>query len=208
MAGRPTLVQNVETLADLALIGRYGAEWFRSAGTSDDPGNDARDAFGRRAVTGRLRDPARLATRRRAAHGGRGLCRSAAVCSSAVTSARGSHPRRAADVRLGVAELKRLGGGLGAGIVFAMPREGICALAEVARAHGRLADQNAGQCGPCVNGLDAIAGRDGDARQPATATGRAEKWLMRWLSMMEGRGACKHPDGVARFVAEQSARVR
>ena len=105
----------------------------------------------------------------------------------------------AAGVRLGVEELKQMGGGLGAGILVAMPRDGTCPLAEVARATRWLAAQNAGQCGACVNGLDAIAGAV-EALYAGDREGRAEKLLHRWLSMMEGRGACKHPDGVARFV--------
>ncbi|MGZ4280754.1 MAG: NADH-ubiquinone oxidoreductase-F iron-sulfur binding region domain-containing protein, partial [Gaiellaceae bacterium] len=60
-----------------------------------------------------------------------------------------------------------------------------------------LAEESAGQCGPCVHGLSALAGAvetlawgHGDSRQDA--------W--RWLEQVRGRGACRHPDGAAHFV--------
>ena len=63
-----------------------------------------------------------------------------------------------------------------------------------------LAAQTAGQCGPCVFGLPAIAGAL-DAVVAGDRNGRAEASLRRWLTMVNGRGACKLPDGVNRFVS-------
>ena len=62
-----------------------------------------------------------------------------------------------------------------------------------------MAGESAGQCGPCVFGLPAVA--DDLA---ALAFGRSSAALadrLWWrLATVEGRGACHHPDGVVRLV--------
>src|ERR1019366_9466020 len=39
LGGRPTLIQNSETCAQMALIARFGADWFRELGSDGDPGS-------------------------------------------------------------------------------------------------------------------------------------------------------------------------
>jgi NADH:ubiquinone oxidoreductase subunit F (NADH-binding) len=84
-------------------------------------------------------------------------------------------------------------------VIFALGAEG-CAVAETSRIADYFAAESAGQCGPCVNGLGAIA----DAVQQV-ATGTADRdatrRLARWSTQLRRRGACAHPDGAARFVA-------
>jgi NADH:ubiquinone oxidoreductase subunit F (NADH-binding) len=75
---------------------------------------------------------------------------------------------------------------------------GTCGLSETARVLAWLAGQGAGQCGPCVFGLPAIAD---DFAQ--LACGRPQGPLLdrldRRLATVTGRGACRHPDGAVRL---------
>jgi NADH:ubiquinone oxidoreductase subunit F (NADH-binding) len=74
-----------------------------------------------------------------------------------------------------------------------------CGLHESARVVSYLADQSAGQCGPCVFGLRAIADAVG-ALADGVAGERERERVLRWTAEIRGRGACHHPDGAARFV--------
>lgn len=186
--GMPTLMQNAETFAHIALIARYGAAWFREAGTSDAPGTAlvtlkgavAKPGVHEIELGGTLADVV-------AQLGGT----SAPAQAFLVGGYFGAWvaARDAASFRLTPETL-------GAGAIVAFP-EGVCPVADCARVARYLADESAGQCGPCVNGLDAIAG--------ALEYGRFER-LERWTAMVAGRGACRHPDGAARFV-ESALRV-
>jgi NADH:ubiquinone oxidoreductase subunit F (NADH-binding) len=93
-------------------------------------------------------------------------------------------------------DLRAVGGALGAGIVLGLPL-GAYGLLETARVAAYLAAQSAGQCGPCLNGLPAIASA---VRSLALGGTFVEADLDRWLGIVPGRGACHHPDGSVRFV--------
>jgi len=194
VAGRPTLVQNVETLAHLALIARYGASWFRAAGTAGEPGTML--------VTLHLPD------------GGTGVAEvplgiplrdllgspAGAVQAVLVGGYHGAWLPAGDALRLPLANeaLRPLGAAVGAGVVAALP-DGRCGIAETARVAGYLALESAGQCGPCFNGLPRMA----TALEHLAGPGAAPQVLAdirRWAGLVEGRGACHHPDGTTRFI--------
>ena len=193
--GRPTLVQNAETVAHVALIARYGPDWFRQLGTRDEPGSALFT------VSGAVRRPgvyeAALGTPLReliALAGGTTKTPQAFLVGGYFGTWVGAAD--AAQLTLDDACLGTLGGGLGARAIFVLPA-GVSGLAETARIARYLANESAGQCGPCVHGLAAIAGA-----LEATVRGRDERErIVRWCSQVTGRGACRHPDGATRFVA-------
>jgi NADH:ubiquinone oxidoreductase subunit F (NADH-binding) len=107
-----------------------------------------------------------------------------------------ANPAAAAQLLFSAAGLRAVGGSPGAGLIAALPAD-VCGLAETARVARYLAAESAGQCGPCLFGLDAIAGE-----LEALAAGRPfeQARLRRWLGQVEGRGGCRHPDGAVRMI--------
>jgi NADH:ubiquinone oxidoreductase subunit F (NADH-binding) len=192
---RSALVHNVETLAHVALIGRHGATWFREVGPQEAPGTclvTISGALERPSVveveigapiaqilaTGQLTRPLQAVLV--GGYGGTWL------------------PRDEIDVAYAPRQLQRLGASMGAGVLVALSADS-CGIRESARIARYMAAESAGQCGPCLFGLPAIAGD-----LEAIASGRADpgtlERLLRRCAVVEGRGACRHPDGVVRMV--------
>ncbi|RAG87417.1 hypothetical protein DN069_02300 [Streptacidiphilus pinicola] len=195
---RPTLIDNVETLAQLALIARYGPAWYREAGAPDAPGTTLVTLGGAVRHPGVYEAPMGAELGRLLAYGGGPSERLSAVL---VGGFFGSWlpAATALPARFTKQALAELGAGPGAGVLVALP-ERACGLAETASVLGFLARNGAQQCGPCRFGLPAVA-----EDFAALAHGRLDAdglhRLERRVGLLAGRGACRHPDGASRFAA-------
>jgi len=193
--GLPTLLSNAETFAQLAVLAMLGEDGYASDGTPDEPGTlllTVGGSAGRPAVVevpagiplGTVLDICEATAREGVLVGGyHGMWLPGEV---------------ADDVPVSRAGLDAAGGALGAGIV--LPLDGAtCPLGEVARVVRYLAKESSGQCGPCKLGLPGLARSmsalaDGSGGMDTLDTAR------RAASVVRGRGACSHPDGVSQFV--------
>lgn len=195
LRGAPTLVQNVETLAHVALVARHGPDWFRALGTRQEPGSALFTVSGAVARPGVYE--AAFGTPIRALVEQAGGVRGSAGA-FLIGGFFGSWVDPAAAQGLSVldADLDRAGAALGAGAVVVLPAAA-CGLDQSARVARYLAEESAGQCGPCVHGLAALAGA---LETLAAGHGDSRHDALRWLEQVRGRGACRHPDGAARFV--------
>jgi NADH:ubiquinone oxidoreductase subunit F (NADH-binding) len=194
--GRPTMVSNAETLAQLALLGRYGPAWFGQVGDPQEQGTVLVTLAGavRRHVVVEVPFGTLLGQ----------VVEAAAPTAEPQALLVGGYAGgwvpwpRAAGLPITSRHLRAAGATLGAGVIGILPA-GQCGLVETAHLAGWLAGESSGQCGPCVNGLPALAR---GLRQLATgpADGALVDRLVRWSGMVNGRGLCAHPDGVALLV--------
>jgi len=195
--GRPTLVQNVETLAHLGLIARHGGAWFAEVGSPSAPGTTLVSIGGAVRHPGVLEAP----TGTPVAH----LIERAGGATSGIrgflTGGYGGGwvaSEGFAETSWDPDSMRAAGAVIGASILWAVGDQ-VCPLDELDRVVHWMAGESAGQCGPCVFGLPALsedvhslASRAVDPQRPTR--------LQRRLALVTGRGGCKHPDGVARLV--------
>ncbi len=198
VGGRPTLVDNVETLAHLGLIARFGPAWFRAVGTDADPGTTLLTLGGAVGRPGVYEVAAGSSLRSVLESSGTDLTRIQAVLVGGyfgtwIPAAWIDH------LTLGSESLRSAGASLGCGIVVALPDDA-CGLAESARVARWLDGENAGQCGPCVNGLGALATAMDALVEGGWGADAARRRVPELVDLIRGRGACRHPDGAVRFV--------
>lgn len=182
VGGAPTLVQNVETLARIALISRgipANTVLMTLAGGVARPGVHE---FEVGTTIG-------VALRRAG-----GMTESPAAV--LVGGYFGSWMRNDEAMRL---RLDHRAANLGCGVVGVLPASR-CPVCETAGIMRYLAGESSAQCGPCFFGLRALA--EACARiAEGTSDGRDFDRLQRWATDVSGRGACKHPDGAATFLS-------
>jgi NADH:ubiquinone oxidoreductase subunit F (NADH-binding) len=196
--GRPTLVQNVESLAYAALIARFGADWYRAAGRAETPGTGLITVTGAAERQGVREVELGTTVGEVAAMSGAGSRVVQAVVLGGYFGTWAS-AEDVWDLPLDPAGMRAVGLTFGCGIVGLLPA-GRCGVTATAEIMGFMADESAGQCGPCLYGLRGLG--DATAR---VARGRAEAddldRIGRWTAQLPGRGACHHPDGAVQLLS-------
>jgi len=199
--GYPTLVQNVESLANVALIARGGDAWYRSLGRGETRGTALVTVSG--APHGGVRE-IELGMR---------VGEIAAVSGVAPESVhavllggyfgRWLTREQAWPVPLDPLALRAAGATFGAGVISFLPAHQ-CGVAATATVLEYMAAQSAAQCGPCVFGLRAIADTTFALATNSAGVHDLER-LERWTGQITGRGACRHPDGAVAQLASAMA---
>jgi NADH:ubiquinone oxidoreductase subunit F (NADH-binding) len=192
----PVIVDNAETCANIGLIGRYGAAWFRGVGTANSPGSALVS------VTGAVERPTVLEV----ALGTplRVILKSASADpdpQALLLGGYGGSWLEGSHLDLGYCNeaLAPQGVSTGAGVIVVLPRSA-CGIVETLRVVRWMANESARQCGPCAFGLPAIAEDLNHLAHPSRDPLSAHKQLEERLGQIDGHGACRHPDGVVRFV--------
>ncbi len=193
---RPTLVSNVETLANLPYLQSHGSAEYRSQGTTLSPGTFMATITGAGKPPVLYELPHGLAfTELLALHGV-----SADVVRGALMGGyfAGLLNRSVLETTLDHETMRGVGSGLGCGAISIITDD--CPVAVAASVLAYFDRENAGQCGSCFNGTAAMAAAAGALRDGAATTEDVER-LRRWSVLLRGRGACATLDAATNVAA-------
>lgn len=196
----PTVVLNAETVWRAGQIARLGADWFRSFGTPAEPGPrlvavstpTARAVVVETAAGTPVLDILTAADPVSVASGL--VDRSPGVLLGGLGGSFVA-PRDLWGLAWSDDDLARVGARTGPGVVEVLD-PATCPVEFVDRCLTWAAGESAGQCGPCMFGLPALAA---EWRTLAGGEPTAYDRVVSRISLLPGRGACRFPDGVAGF---------
>jgi NADH:ubiquinone oxidoreductase subunit F (NADH-binding) len=194
VAGRPTLVSNVETLAHASWISRHGAAAYRRYGTQASPGTTLVTLNGACGRPGVYEAPF-------------GLSFDALI--NAVAGGATSEPAgfvmggwfggllapQRGELALCYDAVRTIGSGLGCAAITVLGADDD-PLAVAAEVTAWYADESSQQCGVCMKGTAAIRDTLAGVRDHRATTTDGDR-LARWGESLPGRGACAFLDGAA-----------
>ena len=158
----PTVINNVESLANLPDIVLHGAEWFRSVGTTATPGTKLVSLAGAVRQPGLYEVPLGVSLRTIVDECGGGPA--ADLAALLVGGPSGSIlPLSALDTPYDVQPLQTIGGVLGAGGVVALTTDA-CVVDAVRELVAYNARESCGKCTPCREGTVRMLGLFDDIR--------------------------------------------
>jgi NADH:ubiquinone oxidoreductase subunit F (NADH-binding) len=196
VGGQPTLVSNVETLANLPFVLRHGGSRYREVGTDGSPGTFLAT------VTGAGRPPALYELPHGvtfpdllALHGVSAEHVSGVLMGGYFA---GLLNRDVLSATLDHETLRALGSGLGCGAIAILTDD--CPVAVAAAVMAYFDRENASQCGSCFNGTAAMSAVT-SALRDGVATAADLARLERWSVVLRGRGACATLDAATNIAA-------
>lgn len=196
VGGCPTLVSNVETLANLAYIHGHGSAVFRSQGTAQSPGTFLATITGAGVPAVLYEIPHGLPFSELLAKHGVSPDRLRGVLMGGYFA--GLVNRRVLDTTLDHETIRGIGSGLGCGAISLITDE--CPVAVAAAVAAYFDRENAGQCGSCFNGTAAMAAAARALRDGVATTDDLDR-LRRWSVVLRGRGACGTLDAACNVAA-------
>ena len=147
--GKPTVINNVETFANIAQIIDQGADWFTSIGTEDSPGTKVFSLVGKVANSGLVEVPMGTTIREIVFDIGGGIQggkKAKAVQTGGPSG--GCIPERLFDTKVDFASLKAIGSIMGSGGMVVMDEDDC--MVDVSRFFLEFSvDESCGKCTPC-----------------------------------------------------------